>query len=226
MAGQLSAIGAQACVNHIGGIVPPVIGASAPTWVPGLDWIDTAATPTLMAWNTSTWVAANTMGNYIALLTGDPTQSGPGGGYATSVANLVEDTTAGYARQAVTFAEPGNYSSGTTYTLGQQVFYDGYLYQCAVTTVSGTAPSGSFTSNASWTYLGSGYPAGIANTAALTWGPYTAAQSLPIQWAALVTCSSGSLGLLKYMWSLPEPQQVNTSQSITLPAGYLTLGQS
>lgn len=226
MAGQLSAVGAQGLVNHIGGLVPPFIGASAPTWVPGLDWIDTAGSPTLMAWNTVAWVAANTMGLYIALLTGDPSQSGPGGGYATSIANLIEDTTAGYARQAVTFAEPAAYSSGITYTLGQQVFFDGFLYQCAVTTVSGTAPSGSFTSTISWNYLGSGYPAGIANTAALTWGPLTAAQALPVQWAALVTCASGSLGLLKYMWTLPQPQQVNTSQSITLPASYLTLGQS
>lgn len=226
MAGQLSATGAQALANHIGGIVPPFIGSSAPTWVPGLSWIDTASGAVLMAWNTSTWVTAASMGLYIALLVGDSSQSGPGGGYARSVSDLVEDTTAGYARQAVSFAEPPAYSGGTTYTLGQQVFFDGFLYTCAVTSVSGTAPSGSFTDNATWTYAGSGYPAVIANTAALTWGPYSAAQALPVQWAALVTCATGSLGLMSYMWTLPDPQQVGISQSISLPAGGLTLGQS
>src|SRR5258708_5486401 len=111
MAGQLSATGAQALANHIGGIVPPFIGASAPAWVPGLSWINTTSGAVLMAWNTSAWVAATTMGLYIALLTGDPSQSGPGGGYARSISDLVEDTTAGYARQAVTFTEPGAYNS-------------------------------------------------------------------------------------------------------------------
>lgn len=226
MAGQLSAVGAQASANHIGGIVPPFIGTSAPTWVPGLEWINTTSGAVLMAWNTTTWVAASTLSLHIALLTGDPSQSGPGGGYANSISDLVEDTTAGYARAAVTFAEPPAYNSGTTYTLGQQVFSGGFLYSCAVTSVVGTAPSGSFTSNATWTFIGQGYPAVISNTAALTWGPYSAAQALPVQWAALVTCTTGSLGLLKYMWALPGPQQVGVSQSISAGAGYFTIGQS
>lgn len=226
MPGQLSALGAQAAVNHIGGIVPPVIASSAPTWVPGLDWIDTASGTVLMAWNSAAWVAASTMGKYIALLTGNPATSGPGGGYAMSVSDLIEDTTAGYARQSVTFAEPPAYSGSTTYTLGQQVFYMGYVFACAVTSVSGTAPSGTYnTSTADWTYVSNGYPALISNTNVLTY-TYTAAQALPVQWAALVTCSSGNLGLLKYMWTLPSPEQVGASQSIQIGAGLAIIGQS
>lgn len=227
MSGQLSAVGAQTCTNKIGGIIPPVISSSAPTWVPGLDWIDTASTPTLMAWNTSTWVNATTMGLYIALLTADPTlAASQNGGYAMNISDLVEDATAGYARQSVTFAEPPAYSGGTTYTLGQQVFYQSYLYQCAVNSVTGTAPPGTEgASNASWTYVSNGYPAVIANTNVLTYS-YTAAQQLPVAWAALVTCASGSLGLLKYMWALPQPQQVAASQSIQIGAGLITIGQS
>jgi hypothetical protein len=226
MPGQLSAIGAQASANKIGGIVPPVIAASAPTWVPGLDWIDTASGAVLMAWNTAAWVAATSMGNFIALLTGDPSSSGAGGGYAMNVSDLIEDTTTGYARQSVTFAEPPAYDGSTTYTLGQQVFFDNYLFECAVTSISGTAPSGTYnTSTADWTYVSNGYPAVIASTNVLTYS-YTAAQAVPVQWAALVTCSSGNLGLLKYMWALPEAQQVGASQSIQVGAGLITIGQS
>lgn len=179
MAGQLSATGAQALANHIGGIVPPHLGTSAPTWVPGLIWIDTTSGATAKYWNTSAWVAG-TPGLYVALLTGDPSQSGEGGGYAQGISDLVEDTTSGYARQAVTFAEPGS----------------------------------------------PGYPAVITNTAVVTFGPYSAAQLLEVQWAALVTASSGNLGLLLYMWALPGPQMVGVSQSIQIPIGDLTLGQS
>lgn len=231
MAGQLSAYGAQALANKISGIVPPYIGTAAPTWVPGLDWINTSGTPALYAWNGTAWVAATTMGNYIALLTADPTQAATqNGGYAMNISDLTEDTTAGYARLPVTFAEPPTYGSGTTYTLGQQVFYQGYLYQCAVNSISGSAPPGTEgASNANWTYVSNGYPAVVSNTSVLTW-TYSAAQALPVGWAALVyvpTATPGSSsGLLKYMWALPTPQQVANSQSIQIGAGLLTLGQS
>lgn len=179
MPGQLSATGAQALANHIGGIVPPHIGTSAPTWVPGLLWVDTTSGATLKYWNTAAWVAG-TPGLYVALLTGDPSQSGLDGAYAAGIPDLVEDLTAGYARQAVTFTEP----------------------------------------------VSPGYPAVISNTATLTFGAYTAAQQLPVQWAALVTAVSGDLGLLLYMWTLPAPQQVGIAETIQIPAGDLTLGQS
>lgn len=113
MAGQLTAVGAQAQANTIGGIVPPYIGTSAPTWVPGLVWIDTSSTPVAKYWNTQEWVAGpQTL--YLALLTGDPTQSGPGGGYAQNISDLIEDQTAGYARQVVDFAVPAS-DTATTY---------------------------------------------------------------------------------------------------------------
>lgn len=179
MAGQLSAVGAQALANHIGGIVPPHIGTSAPTWVPGLIWIDTTSGAVAKHWNTTAWIAG-TQSLYLALLTGDPSQSGAGGGYAQSISDLVEDQTAGYARQAVTFAEP-------------------------------SVP---------------GYPAVISNTGVLTFGPYTAAQQLEVQWAALVTAASGNLGLLLYTWALPGPEMVGISQSIQIGTGFLSLGQS
>lgn len=227
MAGQLSSVGAQALANKIGGLARPVISASAPAWVPGLDWVNTSGTPAIFEWNGASWVNASTLGNYIALLTADPTQAGAqDGGYAMTISDLVEDATAGYARQPVTFAEPPAYSGGTTYTLGQQVFYQGYLYACAVASISGTAPPGTpGASNADWTYVSNGYPATIANTNVLTW-TYSAAQALPVGWAALVTAASGTAGLLKYMWALPTPQQVQGSQSIQVGSGLLTLGQS
>ena len=227
MAGQLATYGAQALVNKLGGIIPPYIGTAAPAWVPGLDWIDTSSGAVLMAWNGSAWVAANTLGNYIALLTSDPTEaSAQNGGYAMYISDLAEDATSGYARQAVTFAEPSAYSSGTTYTLGQQVFYEGYLYECAVSGITGTAPPGTEgSSTTDWTYVSNGYPATVSNSNLLTF-TYSAAQALPVQWAALVTCASGTAGLLKYMWTLPQAEQVQNSQSIQIAIGALTLTQS
>lgn len=165
---------------------------------------------------------------YLALLTSDPSQAvAQNGGYAMNISDLVEDQTAGYARQAVTFAIPPTYASGTTYALGQQVFYNSYLYQCAVATSLGVAPPGTAgMSNANWTYVNNGYPATISNSNVITFGAYTAAQALPVQWAALVTVVSGTAGLLLYTWKLPAAQQVANSQSIQIGAGLLTIDQS
>lgn len=103
MSGQLTQVGAQILANKIGGNVPPSIGTSAPTWVPGLDWINTSSSPALYSWNGAAWVAgAATL--YIALLGASPFTSGPGGGYAEAITDLVEISTAGYARQTVDFA--------------------------------------------------------------------------------------------------------------------------
>lgn len=167
---------------------------------------------------------------YVALLTSDPSSSGPGGGYAMAISDLVEDTTAGYSRQQVTFApSPAAYDSSTTYTTGQQVSYEGFIYTCAVSSVTGTAPSGGASSNTDWTYNSEQYPVVIANTTALTFGPYTADQSFPCGWAALVDAASGTTGNLLYFWTLSGPsasQPVATSQSIVIPAGDLTTTQS
>lgn len=182
MAGQLTSVGAQALANHIGGIVPPHIGSTAPTWVPGLTWVNTSSSPALYYWNTEAWVAGP-QSLYVALLTGDPTTSGPSGGYAVNISDLIEDQTAGYARQAVTFGVPSS-------------------------TVIGT------------------YPAPIANTNVLTFGPYTANMQTADGWAALVTAGSGDLGLLSYLWKLPAAVMVPLAESIQVPVGYLTLTES
>ena len=56
MSGQLSQVGAQILANKIAGNVPPYIGTSAPTWVPGLDWINTTSGSVLYTWNGAAWV--------------------------------------------------------------------------------------------------------------------------------------------------------------------------
>ena len=104
MSGQLSQVGAQSLANHIAGNVPPYIGSSSPTWIPGLTWINTSGAPALYSWNGASWVAG-AQGRYIALLTASPFTSGPGGGYAQAISDLVEVTTAGYARQSVSFTD-------------------------------------------------------------------------------------------------------------------------
>lgn len=178
MSGQVSQVGAQALANKIGGNVPPFIGTSAPTWKPGLDWIDTTSGATLKFWNGSAWIVG-TEPRYVALLTASPFTSGPGGGYAQSISDLVELTTAGYARQVVDFTDAG-----------------------------------------------AAYPAPVANNATVTFGPMTATMTLAAQWAALVTASSGTAGLLYYFWTLDTPQQVSVSQSIQIPVSGLSLSES
>jgi hypothetical protein len=66
-------------------------------------------------------------------------------------------------------------------------------------------------------------PAQASNTGAITFGPYTANQALPVQWAALVTALSGTTGLLVYWWTLDTIEQVSVSQPIIIPAGDLVL---
>jgi hypothetical protein len=229
MAGQVSQNGAMSLANHLGGVGGVVIQTTMPTFVPGLIWInDSTSPPVQMVWNSETWVDGPEQ-HFVALLTGDPSQAGQGGGYAETVADIaaVEDTTPGYTRQPVTFAPvPAPYSSSTAYVVGNQVSFEGFVYTNAVASTN-VAPTGAESSNSTWTYTpNGGYPGEVANSNVLTWGPYTAAQALPVQWAALVTVSSGTVGLLKYMWILPAPQQVNISQSIQAGVGSLILAES
>ena len=70
------------------------------------------------------------------------------------------------------------------------------------------------------------YPAPVSNTGVLTFGPMTADMTLSAQWAALVTASTGTTGLLYYFWQLDEAQQVNVSQSIQIPVSGLELSQA
>jgi hypothetical protein len=66
-------------------------------------------------------------------------------------------------------------------------------------------------------------PAQASNTNTVTFGPYTANQELAVQWAALVTAQTGTVGLLLYTWDLDTIEQVEVSQPIIIPAGSLVL---
>ena len=86
--------GAQLQLNALTGAAVPVVSGSAPTWIPGLYWIDTSSGNAIKTWNGSTWSATTSV--YLALLTADPTG-------LTTIASLTECADAGYVRQAVTF---------------------------------------------------------------------------------------------------------------------------
>lgn len=122
MSGQVAQTSAQALANHIAGNVPPAVQGTAPTWIPGLVWVNTSAGNAIYSWNGSAWVSG-VAGHYLALLTASPFSSGPGGGYAVSISDLVEVTTTGYTRQPVTFSTasatyPSNVSNSATITFG------------------------------------------------------------------------------------------------------------
>ena len=87
-----------------------------------MDWIDTTSGATLKTWNGSTWVVGAAT-RYVALLTASPYTSGPSSGYAQAITDLVEVTTAGYSRQAATFANasaayPAPVSNSAVLTFG------------------------------------------------------------------------------------------------------------
>lgn len=105
----IAEIGAQGTLNHLTGVANPVISNTAPTWFPGLMWVNTTSNPpTLNQWNGVAWVAAGSF--YIALLTSDPTGQ-------VNISGLTECLDAGYTRQAVTFAQASaTYPSTTSNT--------------------------------------------------------------------------------------------------------------
>lgn len=162
--------GAQSVLNHLTGAAFPVISSSAPTWIPGMSWVNTTTNPpVLYGWNGVSWSPANTGGQYVALLTSDP--SG-----LTTIAQLSECTDAGYTRQQVPF-NPAT----------------------------------------------AAIPSVAANTNLVQYGPFTVNMSLPVQWLALVTTSSGTSGFLKQTWTLSQQWQVLATQTIDIPAGALTI---
>ena len=115
MSGQLAPTGQQAVMNRASGKASVVVSATAPTWIPGMSWVDTSATATLKKWNGSSWVADDGS-RYLALLFADPTS-------ATNISDLQEITDAGYARQAVTFtaataADPTSSGNDAVVTFG------------------------------------------------------------------------------------------------------------
>jgi hypothetical protein len=103
VSGQLSQVGAQILANKIAGNAVPVLQTSAPTWIPGMDWIDTTSGATLKTWNGSAWIVGAAT-RYVALLTASPFTSGSGGGYAQTIADLVEVSTTGYSRQVAAWS--------------------------------------------------------------------------------------------------------------------------
>lgn len=69
-------------------------------------------------------------------------------------------------------------------------------------------------------------PSVASNSALITFGPFSVNMSLPCQWLALVTPSSGTTGLLLNTWTLSTPQQVSATQSITIAANALQITTS
>jgi hypothetical protein len=95
--GSIALQAAQINLNILTGAVSFSTAGSAPTYVPGLMWLNAGV---LYAWNGTAWVNYET--RYLALLTADPSTSGAGGGQSVYVSDLVEVTTPGYARVPVT----------------------------------------------------------------------------------------------------------------------------
>ena len=104
---------------------------------------------------------------YLALLTAAPTD-------ASTIGTLSEITTAGYARQAVTWGAPA------------------------------------------------GDPRVSANSATVTFGPFTA-DPPNVTHCALVSSASGTSGDLIYFWTLDTAKDAALNESIQVAAGGLTM---
>jgi hypothetical protein len=103
----IAQVGAQAHLNFLAGLVVPVVGGSAPTWIPGLSWIDSFGVP--HTWNGTAWVP-DTGARYVALLSADP-------GEATTLAALTEIVTPGYSRFLISMAPATATSPSVTESL-------------------------------------------------------------------------------------------------------------
>ena len=106
MAGQIALQAAQLSLNFLAGSLNFTVSSTPPTFVPGLVWINSGQSNTPYFWNGTTWVNGKT--RYLTLLTADPNTSGAGGTRATKVSDLVEVTTPGFARSAVTMGLSSN----------------------------------------------------------------------------------------------------------------------
>lgn len=126
MAGQLTQYGAEYVANKISGAADVSIGASHPvTWIVGQEWINTSGS-VLNVYDplTASWVTGP-YDRYLCLLTSDPTVAGPGGTLAVNISDIaaIEDATAGYLRQPITFGassvgEPSSFLNTNTLTFG------------------------------------------------------------------------------------------------------------
>jgi hypothetical protein len=70
-----------------------------------------------------------------------------------------------------------------------------------------------------------GPPVTISNSSLVTFGPYSANQALSVNWAALVTTSSGTGGFLLEIWTI-QPQQVLQTATINIAASSLQIALS
>lgn len=152
MAGQLAQYGAQFVGNKIDGTASPFIGAAHPvTWIPGQEWINTTGS-VLNVYDpfTATWVAGP-YNYYMCLLTADPTTV-LSGSPAVQISDLstIEDATAGYQRQYVTWSaaaasEPSSIGNSNILTFGpytaNQALPVGYVAMIAVPAANSTAGS-------------------------------------------------------------------------------------
>lgn len=111
--GQILEVGAQIALNRLAANVIPVVSSTAPTWEPGLYWVDSGHSYTVKEYNGSAWVTAGS-NRYLALAISDPTA-------AVDMTGVVEVQTAGYGRQQVLFtaasaAYPSELSNNATIT--------------------------------------------------------------------------------------------------------------
>lgn len=100
---QLAQNGDVGLTNDLAGLNTPFIQAGTPAAPASFNifWVNTGAGNALNQWNGTSWVTIPAPGTrYLALLTTDPVL-----GAAVNIADagFVEMTTAGYARQVVTF---------------------------------------------------------------------------------------------------------------------------
>ena len=107
---------------------------------------------------------------YLALVTADPGLS------PVTPADLAEVTTAGYARQSVTWSAPA----------------------------VGATPS-------------------TSNSAAVNFGPFTAAMAAAATHVALVSTASGTTGEVMYTWKIPQALAAGISETIQIPINALTM---
>lgn len=104
---QLAQYGDMGLVNDLAGLNVPVVQGTAPTWTPGMFWVNTSAGNTVNHWEGSGtgggWLSSPAAGTrYLALLTADPVLNA-----AVNITDpgFVELNTNGYTRQIATFSQ-------------------------------------------------------------------------------------------------------------------------
>lgn len=98
-----------------------------------------------------------------------------------------------------------------------------------ITTVSGLSEctdSGYARQTATFSQATGVAPTTITNSNLIQFGPFNVNMSLPVQWVALVSTSSGTNGFLGQTWSISQQWQVLATQVIDIPASSLTITQN